>query len=448
MLNVDAFISQVLACAAREGLEAAEVFYTNSDSFSARCVKGEIASYTVSESGGLSLRGIWQGKMGYASTEALDEDAVSQLISGVKESAELTEDKDVQEIFRGSETYADVPSYSAALQNVPESDKLKLILDLEKKTLAADASIRQTGVNIVATDSVQTVLCNSYGLKLTHQANYAYAGVQAIASNKGKTASAFELEWGKEFDALNADRMAENAAKRAVWMLDAAPVVSGKYPVVFASDAMCDLLATFSGMFSAENAQKGLSLLKGKEGQKIAGDCVTLIDDPLLAGGIESCPFDAEGVAAYTKNVVENGTLTTLLHNLKTAKKAGVQSTGNASKRSYNSPVTVSHSNFYIKPGELSLPDLLKQVSDGIVITEVTGLHAGADPISGDFSLLSEGYTIKNGEKDLPVNQITVAGNFYELLKNIRLVANDLRFPGSSVGSPSVFAGEMSIAGK
>ena len=146
--------------------------------------------------------------------------------------------------------------------------------------------------------------------------------------------------------------------------------------------------------------------------------------------------------------MIENGRLTTLLHNLKTARKAGVKTTGNAAKSGYAGAVNVSPSNFYLKPGEKTQAELLADMGDGLVITEVSGLHAGANPISGDFSLIAQGYTVKDGKKDQPVEQITVAGNFYQLLKNIRAVGSDLTFPGSPIGSPSVDVGEIAVAGK
>jgi len=191
-----------------------------------------------------------------------------------------------------------------------------------------------------------------------------------------------------------------------------------------------------------------LSLLKGRVGEVIASEAVTLTDDPLLPGGSATCPFDDEGVPAFTKDVVSRGRLTTLLHNLKTARKDGVRTTGNASKAGYAAPVKVSPSNFYFKPGEKPLAALLEDVGEGLVITELSGTHAGANPVSGDFSLLSKGYRIENGKKGRPVEQITVAGNFYDVLKNVRAFADDLKFPSGSTGSPSCWVGEMSVAGK
>jgi len=170
-----------------------------------------------------------------------------------------------------------------------------------------------------------------------------------------------------------------------------------------------------------------------------------------MPGGFASSPFDSEGVATYSKNVIDGGTLTTLLHNLKTAEKDGVKSTGNASKSSFKSPVGISPSNFYLKPGDKDIDQLLASVGEGLFVTEVQGLHSGANPVSGDFSLSAKGYRISGGKKAEPVEQVTIAGNFYEMLNDIEQVGNDLKFglPGSSsIGSPSILVKQLAVAGE
>ena len=171
------------------------------------------------------------------------------------------------------------------------------------------------------------------------------------------------------------------------------------------------------------------------------------MDDPLLPGGFASAPFDGEGSACRTKAVIENGVLKTLLHSRKTAKKAGTASTGNA-RRSVSSPIRVAPTNFFFKPGEKDLDGLLADMGDGLMITELGGLRAGANPVSGDFSLIAKGFRIAGGKQGEPVEQITIAGNFYQLLKDIRAVGSDLEFRGGNIGSPSVDAGTIHVAGK
>ena len=445
---MDQFIQKLLTAAKESGIEAAEIYVSESDSFRAMCQHGEIANYTVNNSCGLSLRGIVNGRMGYSSTQAFDDEAIGMLVSGVKESASLIEDDSVEEIYKGDESYPVVDNYNPELDSVAEEDKLKLVLDIEKKTLAADEKIAAATHVMVSTASSSVRLVNSYGLDLYFKDNMAMAASGALAKDGDKVASGSFRKATRDFHELCADEVSRKAADEALFALNAAPIPSGIYRVIIEKGAMSSLLRVFSSVFSAENVQKGMSLLGGKEGEVIASEVVTLVDDPLLPGGPDSRGFDDEGVKSQTKNVVENGVLKTLLHNLKTARKAGVKSTGNARKNDYASPVHVAPSNFFFKPGEKDLDGLMADMGEGVVITDVSGLHAGANPSSGDFSLLAEGYTVKDGKKDQPVDRITVAGNFYRLLKNIRAVGSDLKFTGSSVCSPSIDAGELNIAGK
>lgn len=447
-MTIDQFIQALLEEAKKAGIEAAEIYLASSDSFRAMCQQGEINNYTVNTTAGLSLRGLYQGKMGYAATEAFDESAISQLVDAVKESAELTEDDDVQEIYKGDAEYPVVDNYQPALDQVDEKVKMDFLLDVEKKAKEKDPRIVQLTYNMISTRSGEEKIVNSYGLNLSHKDNMLVAVVNVMAKEGEKVSTGGSFMVDRDFAKLDAQKIADEAVEEALFMLKASPVPSGTYRAIIHAKCMPDLLGVFSGVFTAESAQKGLSLLAGKEGEMIASEAVTLLDDPLLPGGLASQPFDAEGVATSTKAVIENGKLTTLLHNLKTARKAGIKTTGNAAKGGYAAPVSVSPSNFYIKPGEKSLEELMADMENGLVITEVSGLHAGANPISGDFSLIAQGYTVKDGKKDAAVEQITVAGNFYQLLKNIRVVGSDLCFPGSSVGSPSVDVGEVAVAGK
>ena len=146
---------------------------------------------------------------------------------------------------------------------------------------------------------------------------------------------------------------------RDVRFLTSAQVFSPEYAGESAAPAMTEEPRE-KPVFSAEDAQKGMSLLADKEGEKIGADIVTIIDDPRYKDSQVKRTFDGEGVATYAKNVVENGTLTTLLHNLKTAANAGVKSTGNASKASYASVVGVSPFTFYIQPMDGTKEDLFE----------------------------------------------------------------------------------------
>jgi PmbA protein len=269
-----------------------------------------------------------------------------------------------------------------------------------------------------------------------------------IAKENDKTATGGWMAAGFRFADLDPVAIGKKATEETVCQLGGSAVPAGEYRIILRFEAMQSILQPFSGVFSAENAQQNLSLLKGKEGEIIASPAVTLMDDPLLPGGFGSQRFDAEGSASKTKAVIDAGVLTTLLHSRKTARKQGVASTGNASRASYAAPVRVAPTNLFFKAGEKSLEELMADVGEGLVITDLAGLHSGANPTSGDFSLLSKGYTIEGGKRGRAVEQITIAGNFYKLLENIRAIGSDLLFPASSTGSPSVDVGEVQVSGK
>ena len=295
----------------------------------------------------------------------------------------------------------------------------------------------------MASTSETFALQNTLGLNLFHRSNMIYAYASCLAREGEHAATGFKLLWGYAMEDVDAMAVADGCAKDALEKLGAGRLASGARSVVIRNNAMADLLSTFAGVFSADNAQKGMSLLAGKEGQRIASEAVTLVDDPLMPWGLGSCPFDREGAAARTKHVIEGGTLRTLLHNRKTAKKAGVSTTGNAAGSGRVAP-----SNLYLRPGSAAPETLLADMENGLLITELSGLHAGANPISGDFSLLARGFEVVSGKPVRAVEQFTVAGNFYALLENIAAVADDLLFEGSPIGSPSVRVQSLNIAGE
>ena len=294
----------------------------------------------------------------------------------------------------------------------------------------------------VATGEETFTLKNTLGLDLSHHSNMIYAMADVVARDGEHAATNYEIRWGYGLDAIDAEELAESCKREALLKLEAGRMKSGAYPVVIKNTAMADLLATFCGVFSADNAQKGLSLLAGREGEAVASASVTLTDDPLMPMGLASCPFDREGAATKTKAVIEDGVLKTLLHNRKTAKKAGCRTTGNAAGAGRVAPT-----NLFFKPGKLTQEELLANLGDGLYLTEVSGLHAGANPISGDFSLLSRGFEIKGGRVVRAVEEFTVAGNFYQLLKDITDVGGDLLFEASPIGSPSVLVKRLDVAG-
>lgn len=441
----DEFIRELLGAAQESGILEAEIYYSQRSAMRVEVRAGELENYTVSEAGGLSLRGLIDGKMGMAYTEALDKDAIVLLIRGVLESATLISEQNEQTLYVPSgEAYEPVDT-RGNLQGAEA--RIALAMKLDQVARSIDPRVTELGWMQVRTVHEAVRLINTHGVDLTHEADLCVAYLSAIAREGERVTTGDAVAALPSLGDLDPEALAAEAVAEALSRLHAATMPSGETPVILRNTAMADLLEAFLGIFSADAAQKGMSLLKDREGQAIAAPCLTLLDDPLLAGGIASRSFDAEGVPTRRKAIIEGGTLKTLLHNLKTARKAGVVSTGNAARGGYAGPVGVAPTNVIVAPGDKPLETLEASMGSGLVITSVEGLHAGANAVSGDFSLLARGYRVTDGARGEAVEQITVAGNILSLLKEIVEIGSDTRSGGGQVRCPSVLVRALSIAG-
>ena len=194
---------------------------------------------------------------------------------------------------------------------------------------------------------------------------------------------------------------------------------------------------------SSESIQKHSSLFEGKLNTQVASKKLTVYEKPLAKNFFFSA-FDGEGVATQNKTVIENGVLKTYFYNLNNAKKDGVQSTGNGSKS--GNKVGIKFSNIFVKPGRTSFEGLVEKVHDGVFITDITGLHAGLNATSGDFSLQAEGFHIKDGKIDKPLTLITVSGNLFKLFNDIIAVGNDAKLLVSATTTPSIAFKNLKIS--
>lgn len=422
------------------------------ESFQIRIFKGDIREYKHARPAGLGFRGTVKGKMGYGATEKLDAALADEMLACAAANAALIEDEDVETLYRGGGAYPEADAFNAGLAGVSVARRIDMGKTLERLALEADPRIVSVDQCVVGSAEGHSRMVNSYGLDLSHSHNMAYAYVYARAAENGQMKVAGEVWHGRGFEGFNPEELAGRAAKKVVSYLNASPVPSGKYPVVLDNAASRELFAAFAGVFSAENVRKGFSLLGGKLNKPVAAAGVHLRDDAVCAGSLGFVPFDSEGVAAKDKALIENGVLRTVLHNMKTAAKDGVPPTGNGFRSGLGSAVGIACTNFYMPPGEAGRDELLRRMGTGLLITQFSGLHAGTNTVSGDFSLSALGFYVENGEIRKAVEQITVAGNFYELLKRVICAGNDLRFdmPGSrgTFGMPSLLVEELDVSGE
>lgn len=427
--------------AKEKGIVDLEIFSSARNSLSIEIFDGEVDKYEIADTDALTIKGIYNNKMGTFRTEVLDDEIIDEILDTIIASAKEIDSLDDAIIYEGDKHYEKLDDiFNEGLFNLDVQKKINHLLALDKYLHEYDE--RVSVVETMYSENTNAVLLkNSKGINLENKANSAYIGGSVIVKDDKDQRVGFDVMISNDFNDFDIETIGKDIIDDALASLGAKPVPSDNYEIVFSNGAIATLLSAFQGIFSADNVQKGLSLLEDKLGQKIGSDLVTIVDDPFMKKSSRSRSFDDEGVATSYKELIGKGELKTYLHNLVTAKKASVKSTGNGFSG------TVSPVNLKLESGESSLDDLLKSCKKGVYITNVQGAHAGVNAVSGDFSLQASGYYLEDGKKVKPVALITVAGNFIEMLNDITMVGNDLKMSYYGVTSPSIKVKSMPVSG-
>ena len=240
------------------------------------------------------------------------------------------------------------------------------------------------------------------------------------------------------------EKVGKIAAQRTLRRLGARKAKTAQVPIVFDPMVSTSILEHIFEGVNGDSVYRGASFLAGKLGQKIAGDNVNIIDDGTIAGGFGTSPFDGEGVPTRRTVVIANGVLKSYLMNTYTAKKLGLQTTGNASRGLAGTP-GIGPGNYFLQPGSKTPKELIAGVKEGLYVTEFLG--QGVNLVTGDYSRGASGMWISGGELAYPVEEITVAGNLKDLFFNISEIANDLEFRGS-VAAPTLRVDGLTVGGE
>jgi PmbA protein len=432
---------RLFALAKQKGIEDVQVYLVNRSELSIEVFDGELDKYEIADTTTLSIKGVYNKRMGTFSTEVLDDSLIESIVDNLIANASIIDSLDEAVIYAGDLEYHVLDDlYNEELTTMDVANKIAKVKQLDQ--LFHQANPLVSIVETMYSESTRTVLLqNTKGLKLENKVNSAMIGGQIIVKNESDQRTAFDLAISNDFADFDLEKIAKEAVESGVRKLGAKPIPSKNYEIILDKDALATLLSAFQNVFSAEAVQKGLSLLKGKLGSTIGSSLFTLVDDPFMKKSSRSRSFDDEGVATKYKELIKAGVLETYLHNLTTAKKDGVVSTGNGFGTS------VSPINLKVLPGEHSYQDLVSSMKEGIVITDLQGAHAGANPVSGDFSLQATGFLVENGVEIKPVALITIAGNFIKLLQDITAVGNDIKTGYYGITCPSVKILSLPVSG-
>ena len=429
--------------AKQKGIEECELKIYESYNLSFSLFHSEMDSYEMNNGYSIIARGLVNGKFGTASCDVFNKEKAEFLVNEIIKNAGVIEDEDPMFIYKGSPKYKKINPFNKELMDIPAQKKVEKLYELEKLIKEGNEISEVAGVSYSESKSSSTLL-NSHGLKLSQKSNYFFIVGEAVAKRGEQIKSGYDFLFGNKFEDLDVKKLADLVIKNTTEQLGGEACPTGQYKAVLDNSVVASLLNAYLSSIDAEEVQKNTSLFKGKLNEKVASSKVTVEDRP-LDKSLFGRGFDDEGVATYNKALIKNGVLKTFLYNLTTAAKDGVESTGNGfgGAKIGTSPVFV-----VMKPGKKLLEELFQEVGNGVYITDISGLHAGLDPQTGNFSLQSTGFLIKDGKKDHPLDLITVSGNLMKLFMDITTVGSDQKTFISSTKTPSVIVKKLSVGGK
>ena len=426
--------------------ESADLYLKRNYSLSTSIFHGEVDSMTEHDTHVVTARGIINGKFGSVTTEAIDKNAPDFLIESIKRTAGVIENDDPSIIFKGSEKYHKKSVFNKNVLSGNIQEKVGILLEIERKLKNYDKRIDEV-VTVGYEESLdEEKLSNSYGLKLGSKiADYSYFA-EITAKQGEEVRTGFKVFASIDPNEFNIDKFVEDCAKDALDKLGSVQCASKKYPVIFTPECASTLLRHLLSSVDAEEVQKHTSLFEGKLHQQIVSKKLTVIEDPLRKN-LFFRYFDDEGVATNKKAIIKNGVLETYLYTLQTAQIAGVEPTGNGYRS--GSKASADSAFLAVKPGRKSKNELISEIKEGVLITELQGLHSGMNSQSGNFSLPCAGFMIRNGKIAEPVALITVADNLVNMFSNIKGLSKETELViRTTTECPYIYISKMSISGK
>ena len=447
--------------AKRLGVDDAEAFVMNSSSTEIQIRDGQADTVTYRDSAGYGLRLLLDNKLGFVSSNNLEMSEADALIKKAIINTRLhtaDEHNVLPEPVAGNSSDTSPEQFDAELKSIPVEKKITKAIAVGAAAKNADKRIVQIAWLQYGDSSKEFAIASSRGIEgeSRHSESYAFAlavAMTPLAEGQPDPATAqtgIAVDVRARFDELDPINLGYKATEYAVRMLGAEDGRTGELEGVFPPETGFNFVKLIADMARADLIQKKKSLFAGRLGELVTSDKVTIIDDGRLPGGLASRLVDGEGVLTTTKEIIKDGRLNQLLYDSYTAHRAGVVSTGNADRGEFDNPPVISPTNFYLAPGKLSRENLIASVTDGLYVTEVSGLHASVNLVTGDYSIPGKGILISKGELTTPVSNITISGNVFDFFKNIDAVADDLtwEYRDDLIGTPTFRVSAIKIGGK
>jgi PmbA protein len=437
-------LDDLLARARREGADTADAVAVAATAISVAHRLGKPEGIERAESADLGLRVMIGRRQAMASTTDLSEDGRARLVDQVLTMARIAPEDPWCGLADPALLAKDIPELDIAEAGEPSADDLAIMAAEAEDAARAVKGVTNSEGAEAGWSRRHIALATSGGFAGNYAATRYGLSASVLAGSGTLMETDYDYSAATHRDGLAAPgNVGRTAGERAVRKLNPRKASTAKLPVVFENRLSGRLLRALAGAISGPAIARGTSFLKSALGTAVFAPGINIIDDPHRRRGLASKPFDGEGVANARCAVIDKGVLTTWLLDSSSARQLGLASTGHAA-RGTASPPSPSPSNFYMEAGAKTFKDLIGDIRQGLLVTELMGM--GVNGVTGDYSQGAAGFWIENGEVAYPVSEITIASNLKDMFRTLE-PASDLVFRAGT-DAPSLRIEAMTVAGK
>lgn len=411
--------------------------------------RGQITKSNKILDRGLGIRVILEKSVGFSYTNDIQnsgsvKEAILNALHGAKASKP---DNDWRGLPEKSQYFQTKNTYDRKINQLRSENLVSIAYEMLDAAIKEEKTVLPIEGGVSASSFVNAI-ANSNGVRGFDKGTFIECSLAAVMKKRNViTPICFEFNAERTFN-INPNWVGKEASRLAVSALKTKKIESKTTNLILTQFAIQSLFSnTLINAVRADNVQRGQSPFKDKLDEKISPELLTIQDDGLLAGGLGTTHFDGEGVAQQKTNVIKKGMLKNFLYDNYSAKKDNKCSTGNATRAGYLSTPSIGVTNFHILPGNKTPEQLINEIDEGLLIYYLQGAHS-SNPVTGDFSVVATpAWKIKNGEISHSTRGVMLAGNIFETLKNIEMVANNERKLGSII-SPWISVTNVRIIGK
>jgi PmbA protein len=440
-------LAERVVAKARRG-EQLEVYVSRGTETDVRAYEGEVESLSSASSAGVGVRVIVDGRQGFAYAGSLDEDFITDALAEARDNAAFASpDEHVGLAEDDGVVAATLDLWDDALAQLPESAKVDMALELERRVRSGDPRVRQVASADYGDAAVEAAVATSAGMTAWTRRTMCSLAVSAIAGQGADSQTGVGFSAARGPADLDLDRAATDAIERATRMLGATKAHSGRFTVVLDRRVATTLLAVVSSALSGEAVTKGRSFFAERVGEEVAVPGLTLVDDPTDARAFGAASHDAEGLACRRNVLIDAGVLHGFVYDSTAARRAGTASTASAVRGGYASTPVAGCRALALTPGDRDAEQILADVGEGFFVQSVTGVHSGVNPVSGDFSVGAEGLLVRDGALAEPVREVTIASTLQRMLQSVVAIGSDVEWlPGVAAAQTLAIEG-MSLSG-